>query len=223
MAEKTQITRADLEKQVRDGTITQQQSDDLWDAQVIDRAADIATQRAVTVSQSATALTNINASIDRYLAQIPDLAPDKKDSDARKRVLEKFEYVTKTLGLDATKGLPEARCELMALELAFGPIDALEAAKSRGDRLAFEGGGAGGGVGGGRDVSNDGRPKGLTQDQIRHYEFQIGQGLYADWDAVKAELDRDKQVRGQATSRNAPKVGAAKLRTAATRTNGAAA
>jgi hypothetical protein len=177
-------SRAELENAVKAGTITEVDANTLWDQQ---QADNIANQVKDTVAKTITLTTqqdDTSAKIKRYMAARPDAAID--GTQDRVAVAGKFTELVKR-GYEGIKGKGGEKTELLALEMAFGPIDALEAANggSHERDTHQETGGAGGGDGSGDDANI---PKDITAKQKNFYAAQINKGIYADWAEVEEEL-----------------------------------
>ncbi len=173
-----EFSRAELAASVEKGNLTQEQANDLWERQLVERATKAARETAsqiVTVKETA---NRIDAEMRRYKELVPNVM--REGTDERSKVAEEYSYLV-------SLGEPEdRRTELKALRSAFGSVEKLEKSRSRAkpDVQPDEQTGAGGDAGGG---DKDGI-KGLTARERDYYRDQISKGRYKDWDAVKEEL-----------------------------------
>ena len=174
-----EFTRAELAASVEKGNLTQEQANDLWERQLMDRATKAARETASEVVTTNRTTGLIDAEMRRYKELVPDVM--REGTEARARVAEEYKYLV-------DRGHPENRTtELAALRAALGSTEKLEKAKSRSkpDVHADEQSGAGGDD----DTGGDKGPiKGLSARERDYYTSQIAKGRYKDWDAVKEEL-----------------------------------
>jgi hypothetical protein len=168
-------TKAQLDAAVEAGQISRDDADAQLQLQADERARAIARE---TVQQGLRT-SSVSSQIDQYSALIPDVMV--AGSDERGKVQAEYNFL---VGLGDKPGL---ETQLKALRAAYGPIEAVRAAKSgrpsHESHVETPGGGGGGGPG----------PKGgglkLTARQREHYGPRVGPGkLYPDWKAVEAEL-----------------------------------
>ena len=174
-----EFTRADLAASVEKGTLTQEQANDLWERQLVDRTRKVARETATEVVTINRTTGLIDAEMRRYKELVPDVM--REGTEARDKVAEEYRYLV-------DRGHPENRTtELAALRAAYGPIEKLEKAKSRSKPDVHSDEQSGGG--GDDDTGGDNGPiKGLTAREREYYKSQISKGRYKDWDAVKEEL-----------------------------------
>lgn len=174
-------TREELRQLVESGNLTQAQADDLWDKQF---AAQVKQQVVAEVGQASSAqelARKVNAELQGYKELVPDVwVPG---SEERVRVGKAFDRLV-SLGHDPKSPATEAA----ALFATYGDLDVLRASKSARPGSAETHSETGGHrpAGGGSEADV---PKGLTPRQKEHYGRLIGQGIYADWKAVKAEVE----------------------------------
>lgn len=179
------FTRKELKAMVENEDITQDQADELWDKQLTNQVLAKAGTVARDAVNSSTRDNNIANDIDRYKAADPDLAVE--GSEIREKIKAEFKELVK-LG-DSPKSLAT---ELKALRIVCGPIDAFEAAKSGKPVHEHDEQDAGNDEGGGGKKHADFKAS-LNPRLRAHYEKQIGQGLYKNWDEVKAEMEGYKK------------------------------
>ena len=172
-----EVTRGELNEQVSNGRMTQDEMDLVLDRQSDERATRIARETAQKTVSDDTLTNKVNAEIDRYKAQIPDIVVD--GSDARAKVTAEFNFLV-------SNGNPsDSRTELAALRAAFGPAERLVQGETQRETHQETGSDADTGS----ETRTDGSPKGLTARERDFYRERIGPGkLYTDWKAVEAEL-----------------------------------
>jgi hypothetical protein len=180
------FTRQELNKFLDDGKISQEQMDNILDNQnqtKIDQGVKNAVGKQAQDELTSTGLT-------RYMTARPEAIVE--GTDDRRRVTAQFNKLIE-------EGQPNNKAtELLALKIAFGPIEALEAASvGSHDRMTHQDAGGEGGD----DNVTDSSPKDLTSRQRRFYQSKIDQGIYSDWDAVKSELKyQDKNLSKRAAN-----------------------
>jgi hypothetical protein len=168
-------TEAEIQAAVNKGTITEARANEIRARQIREEAvaeAKKAVKAELTSTQTATA---IEAELGRYGAALPALRDD--DSPVRAKANAAYQRLLNR-GHE-----PGARTELAAIELAFGPVEALEAAKPRGERETHEE--TGGGSGRDRGNGSEGWPKDMPAKNRQYYEGQIAKGRYTRESAVK--------------------------------------
>lgn len=176
---KKHYSREELSQAVYQGTITQAQSDQIWEAQLEEKL----------LSQVETKLTDHSrttedlAAIDRYKDADPALAD--QTSPTFRRVAQEYRNLV-------ANGQPESHAtELLALKIVKGATPHLRARTPRrtfADQPARSGGGA---------APNADSRQGLSDKQRRHYQNAIQRGIYKDWNEVQAELRGYKKRRAQ--------------------------
>jgi hypothetical protein len=187
-------TKQQLREAVATGQLTQDQADDIWDAQ---REAEITEKVMGTVQQTNAVqqtATKVNADLSRYKALAPDLMVE--GSETRTAVAERYDYL---LSIGAPPG---SATQLAAANAVLGPIDRLEQArKGRAVHQTHEETG-----GGGKGKDNDGGKGKSLLDQAparyrQHYENLISKGVLtkdqAEKEIKRAGLDklRDREKR----------------------------
>ncbi len=179
VTEPERYTKQQLREAVATGQMTQDQADDLWDAQ---REAEI-TQKVVGVVTASTAQNKAVERVDADLAKYKELAPDLmvEGSETRNEVAKRYQYLL-TIGAP-----PGPATQLAAANAVLGPIDRLET-KSKG-RVVTQtheetGGNAGGEKGGKKTLLEQAPPR-----YKQHYEKLIAQGITTPEKAEK-ELAR---------------------------------
>ena len=168
--------------------MTQAQADEIRDSQL---RADVQgdTKKAIEDTLAVQNDSNtVNTATDRYIAAFPDV--NKIGSSERAKVESHFARLTGP-GYAMDKGHP--RTTLLAMEAAFGPIEAVEAAKQR-DRVPGhnETGGADASDAEG-DNSGSGWPKDMPADNRRFYQDLINKGVYTEASAAKEWGGRSKR------------------------------
>ena len=174
-------TRTELATAVAERRMTEDQATDILERQRADETRRIVQE---TVSGAFTDLRRGNV-VEQGLNEYQRLKPDawKAGTKDRERVEAQYKYLV-SIGQPAT-----AATELVALQTVYGPVDALRSAASgRDDFESMEDIGGGGSGGGRRDGGGGGGKPKLTPRERAHYERLIDRGVYADWDAVHAEL-----------------------------------
>lgn len=175
-----EYTRAQLDKAVENGQITEAQRDDILERQ---NAARVQRQIDQAVDSKVTGITR-EQQVTQQIGEYADVEPNliKDGTDERRRVKQQFDaYVA--MGLPKTKAT-----ELAALRTVFGDIDVLRAKKSRTQEYEHHEEGIGGEP---PDASST--PQGtklkLTKDERRYYEQCIQKGIYKDWKEVEKEME----------------------------------
>ena len=174
-----QYTRAQLNAAVTAGEITQEQADAAMDRQNSEDADNRAERIALNAVAADKRKELIDSDIARYKAVAPEILDD--DHDTRKRIKEEFNALVR-LG-DNPK---DVATQWKAIRSVLGPIDRLE--KARSGTVQHESHRETGGSGGGNEGGKKGFESTLTPRERAHYSKQITNGLYANWDAVEAEL-----------------------------------
>jgi hypothetical protein len=181
--EKKPPTRTELLSLVNSGDLTQEQADSIWEKQIVEKAR---REAAAEVSSTLNA-TERQRVVEGQLRGYRELvsAAWEEGTPERAKVQAEYEHLVNVLGHKPTK-----ETEAAALRAAFGDIDTLRAAKSKArpgpadTHSETGGGGKPAGAGGSKDVL-----KSLSPREKQHYGRLIDQGIYKNWDAVKAELD----------------------------------
>lgn len=181
-AETKEPTRAELLAAVKDGLLSQEHADAVWEKQIADRA----TAQALAATKQSSAvdrmMVKINDELTNYKALVP--AAWETGSPERKKVEAEFNHLV-SLGHPSTTAT-----EAAAMRAAFGDIAALKVAKSAksGSKDSHqEVGGAKPGAEGAGDGKGD-PVKGLDARKREYYEAGIKRGTYKDWNAVRDEL-----------------------------------
>ena len=174
----------ELNAEVNAGRMTQDAANQIWEDQIVERAA--GKVRTVTTIESRTQTQA------EELAEYQRLIPDLEDpaSPEFAKVEKEYQHYLKHLGMPDTTGTM-----LVAARAVLGPIEAIRAGKSAtikgGEAYRETGSGPGGG---GRKPTT---LEALSPRQKEHYRRAIEMGAYAGWDAVAAELKgpKSRQVR----------------------------
>jgi hypothetical protein len=168
------LTRADLRMAVEKQQITQEEADNLWDNQLLERAREIARQEANQTLSVKQTSQRIDEDLRQYRVAVPNAW--KEGTEERVKVAEEFRNLVE-------RGLPETKeTELVALRVVFGPV---EKAKSRPSVEHDE------------QAAGAGSPERKSEDTIKsldarrkaYYEDQIKVGRYKDWGEVRKELE----------------------------------
>ena len=169
-AEPKQYTRADLDAAVAKGTIGQAQADAIWEAQTEERLTRKIEEKVTAQIESRERTGSVAAEMARYKELVPDLADDKSE------ITERCGRVYQRL---IARGLPASNATaLAAVEQVCGPLDALEAAKTKGRRDTHEETGSGSG----QRANDESSPiKGLSNRMREHYASQIAKKVYSSW------------------------------------------
>lgn len=169
-------TEAEIQAAVNKGTITEARANEIRTKQTQDAAVAAAKQAAKDELTAERTATQINGDLARWRAALPALltegsAERQKANAAYQRLIDR--------GYPATTST-----ELTAVEMAFGSIEAMEAARPRGERETHQetGGGSGGGNRGG---SGEGWPKDMPAKNRQYYERMIAKGSYTKDRAIK--------------------------------------
>jgi hypothetical protein len=152
-------TEAEIQAAVNKGTITEARANEIRARQIKDEAVAEAKKTIKAEMTSTQTMNAINAELGRYGNALPALRD--VDSPARAKANAAYQRL-----LDRGHE-PGERTELAAIELAFGPVEALEAVKSRGERETHE---ETGGAGGGQNPGGEGWPKDMPAKNRMYYE-----------------------------------------------------
>ena len=167
-------SRSQLDQAVRDGKITEDTANAIWDKQAEQRTERLVDAKVMDLAARAETVRQI----DEYTAIVPELL--QEGSADRSKVRAKYEALIKQ-GFPANKAT-----ELVAVQTVYGPIEVVKAARgrSRTEETHEDVGG------GGSSAGADDAPKGLklTADEKRYYQSGIDKGIYKDWKAVEDEL-----------------------------------
>ena len=168
------LTSEELDDAVLNGSMTQEQVNDIKERQVEDRVMARVKADLSTSSQLEKQADELN----RYHDELPDLYDE--GSELRKSVLNTYRHLVHDLGQPENDGTMVA-----AIETISGPLSAITAKKGLKKQIspAGETGGGSGGSG------NNGEKAQLTDRQKEHYSNAIRMGAYANWDAVHKELE----------------------------------
>lgn len=160
------FTRAQLNASVASGDITQDQADELFEAQLEKKlTAKIKTETVSTVGAAEQSRT-VQGKIDGYVDAYPDLV--KEDSDLRAKVQVEFDELV-SLG-DSPK---DVATQLKAIRAVCGPL------KAKGRKAAPDTFDDTGGTGdNGEKPDTAGWAKGLGATQKKHYQKLIDRGIY---------------------------------------------
>lgn len=173
-------TRDELLQHVTAGNLTQAQADQIWEAQITKKAA----TAAVTATAAENARTETERKVNAQLLEYKGLVEDAwtPGTDASDRVRAEFRALVEA-------GSPaNTATELAALKITFGSVVTLKASKSAKPGPSESHSETGGNKPPGKPSdTGDGPPKGLTDREKKHYERQIDNGVYKDWNAVKEE------------------------------------
>jgi hypothetical protein len=177
---------AELRTAVENSTISQPTADQIWEGQQRSEMNATIQSAMKDFSVETTANQTVQSQIKDYVDLLPDM--NKTDTKDRGKLQAAYNHLTGVLGLPKENSLEDRKIQLLAMNEAFGPIEAVRNAKSsltnenresHQEQLGNQGGDGG---------SDEKIPKGLTDGQKRHYSRQIENGLYKDWDAVTEEL-----------------------------------
>lgn len=182
-------TLTELDTAVAQGSITQQQRDQIWADQNRKESARIATETTRKVVQEESRNDRLDRDLKQYVELFPEL--DKDHSDIRNKVAAEFDLLVGQ-GLDP-KSLST---EFAAVRAALGPIERVRAIREgrRRDPDAF------GDSQGARQLSpqqqreDDAWGK-LSSRQREHYEGAMRSNVYPDRKACLAELKRSSARR----------------------------
>lgn len=179
---KPKVTRDLLRNAVEQGVISQQQSDDAWDAELIRRAKDEAKQEARAEFDLSTKTKSIDSELSRYRTAVP--AVWDKHSKERVAVQQAFDTLVQRFG--APKDEPaRLSYELTALENTFGRIDNVEKSRAIKQPAKF----VSREIGGNRATPDAKNPlSGLSNVQKRYYAKMIEKRVYKDWNDVAKEI-----------------------------------
>lgn len=176
-------TRAQLRALVDEGKITE----DAMDAQLEKQMIAKARAEAQSVVAQGNAQADVGKTIDQYTQAIPDL--NSEDSEARDKAEQAYEALEKRFGAP-TNDQERQKLTAAALEVAFGPVDKLQARVkelSNKERQHHQEQGGGEKAG---DKSDDGSLKGLDAKARGYYQKQIDTGMYKDWSEVNEMLKK---------------------------------
>lgn len=181
-APKPVYTRAQLREAVHQGTIDEDQMDEIWSRQVLEQAREEARKEAQQNVSSTSTKAKLETTLRAYAEAVEGL--NDPGSDNRRAVEEAYEDLVSLQG-EPTTTLAKQQLEAAACRAAFGPLAKLEGRVNRLKRkpnsFSEEGSTEHSGA--------SGSPvKGVPKHLVSYYQPLIDRGMYKDWDAVKAEL-----------------------------------
>lgn len=194
--EPPEYTRAQLKAAVVQGSISEDDMENILDTQRDRRAAKIAGGTAATLVGNDRGTAVLSAEIGKYKAAMPDLGD--QSSEGFRAVSAEFREMV-AMGSPATLAT-----ELAALKAVFGPAAKLAKAGKR-EAESHEDTGSGSGEPGKAEV-RDGKPKGLTAREKAYYEKLVGPGkMYPNWGAVTTMIEKraDPELRKRMGARYA--------------------
>lgn len=178
-------TCAELRAQVNDGTITEDQMDEMLDHQREKKFAKLVDEKVTAKVAAAQTGNKVSDQITAYVDVFPDI--NKAGSALRAKVEKEYQELV------ANESPETLATELAAIKIACGPLRTGAGRKPAPD--AHQDVGEGGGSDNGRPET-DGWAKGLSPKMKTHYEKLIGRGMYKSHSDPRlvAEL---KLVRGR--------------------------
>ncbi len=186
--QKKTYTNAELRALIDRGSLTESAAADIRDRQNRE-ATEVLIRNAVRDTQTeAQRTTTVSSAIQRYLAALPDI--DKPGTPERAKAEREFNRLTNDLGYPAD----DPRTQLLAIQTAFGSVDALEAAKP-GSRETHE---ETGGAGGGEKSSGSGWPKDMPAANRAYYQDLIARKVYTKDSAIAEWNHPANKRRGKA-------------------------
>lgn len=173
-------TRAELLAAVKEGLISQEQADAVWEQQIIKKA----TENSVAGAKQATTADQLASKVNEQLAGYREFVPEAwiDGSDQRRKVESEYRYLV-SLGHPSSTAT-----EAAAMRLAFGDLSAIKLAKSAKPGAKESHKDVGGGKPSGKDDSGSDVVKGLDARKREYYADGIKKGRYKDWNAVREEL-----------------------------------
>lgn len=173
-------TRTQLRAAVDNGTISEDQMEQIWGDQVTANAAAAATAAAANTTSENAAESKIATTLAGYAELVPDL--NDASSDNRQAAEDAFNDLVELHGVPTTQ-LEKTRLEAMACRTAFGPLSKL---KGRINSLKKTSDGAAQEVGNGEgEAATKSAHKGVPKGQVAYYQSMIDRGQYKDWAEVK--------------------------------------
>lgn len=175
-------TREQIRARVEAGEMSEAEANDyLLEQRLNDMKSEIVESITTTTAQQQRE-SLVTEQIKAYQAKVPSVMA--AGSPERTRVVQEFDYLTKTLGMP-----PDGRAELQALRSVLGPVESLgNKADGTPEHHQETSGSGGGDESQGGSQNTDGAPSDLSSAEKKYYADQIEKGIYKDWDAVKAEL-----------------------------------
>lgn len=178
--ETKQYTRAELKAAVAAGQITEEQSDEVWSAQIAERVKNEVTKQVLDNVNSGTQKNRVISDLSEYKKLAPEILED--GNEIRMKISGEFNSLIED-------GHPNSlETERLAIRMVLGPIEKLRIAKSaRLDNENFDHS-----TGNGAENRNSGKNKtlvdSLTTREKEYYDGMIKKGQYKDWKEVEAEL-----------------------------------
>lgn len=180
-------TAAELAGLVDEGLLTQPQSNEIHDKQLrADVQGDTRKVIEETLATQNDAAT-VNMATNRYIEAIPTV--NDTSSPERNKAEKHFARLT---GSGYNMDVKDPRTTLLAMEAAFGPIEAVEAAKQR-DRQPGHNETGGGDSNDADGGGGDGWSKDMPSDNRRYYQDLINKGVYTEATAAKEWNGRVKR------------------------------
>lgn len=172
-------TRKQLRAAVDNGTIDEDQMEQIWGDQVEANARAAAKTEAASQTSENEAASKIATTLEGYAELLPDLGD--ATSDNRQAAEDAFKDLVDLHGVPTTQ-LEKQRLEAMACRTAFGPLSKL---KGRVNSLKKTGENAAQEIGNGEgEAASKSTHKGVPKSQVAYYQSMIDRGQYKDWAEV---------------------------------------
>lgn len=189
--EPKEYTRTQLRSFVESGDVTQEQADDYWDAQVERKSdakfAELKKEMSHQVVEGNTA-QSLSSEVDKYMEHIPGVS--EAGHEDREKLQIAYNRLAARLGMPEKGSKRDLELQVLALEDAFGPVSKLgKRTRQNNERETMQ---ETGGDSSKSSTPEKGILKDLSPEKKAYYESRVGPNkLYANWDAVKEELEYD--------------------------------
>jgi len=178
------FSEAELDQLIQDGKIDEGQKAQVLREQMKRELKTELTGELAQQNQATSQQDKVAAVIQKYRDVMPDLAT--KGSENRQKAEEEYKALAEIEGQPAD-AFAALQMEARALRAAFGPPTKV-VERTAAHAAADEQGSSGGGGSAAPSTKELGGLS-LSDSQKAHYTRMIDQGLYKDWDAVKAEVN----------------------------------
>ncbi len=173
-----EYSRAELGQFVENGQMSQPEADTIFEQQAVRRIEANVTQTVSEGLKQSQAATQVQSDVAAYKAAAPEVM--QAGSQERLRLEQEYQFLVGR-GYAADQAT-----ELLALRAVYGPVERMQRGRPEIPETHQETGGVGGQSAEG--ANQDGTPKGLSASEKAYYADGISKGIYADWNAVEAEL-----------------------------------
>lgn len=192
-----EYSRAELKGFIEAGQISQNQADELWDAQQeakFERKLKAEVEALKAEAQHNTSLTDLKGIIRSYVEVKPEMV--EEGSEDRDNLRKEFNRLARVTGVPKAGSRQDYELQVIALENVYGSVENARKRKQSqsqalDENLMVDQPNQGGEA---ATIPESKALKALNGRQKQHYQRLINRGIYKDWKAVESELTwKDKQ------------------------------